>query len=130
MNESNKKNILLEVTSLEMKKSRKYVEPYSHFKRPQKYTQPQMLTTLILRSDLKITYLGIIGIIETSGQLQKRLLVKRRPNFSTLKYIADRSQMLEIIEIMLANIIQKFRSRCRRSSPRLERNGNLVNQCL
>ncbi|WP_417377928.1 hypothetical protein [Gimesia sp.] len=80
MNESNKKNVLLEVTSLAMKISRKYVEPYSHPKSPQKYTQSQLLTILILRAYLKTTYRGIIEIIETSDQLQKRLLLKRLPS--------------------------------------------------
>lgn len=108
MNESNKKNILLEVTSLAMKISKKYVEPYSHPKSPQKYTQSQLLTILILRAYLKTTYRGIIEIIETSDQLQKRLLLKRLPSYSTLKHFADRSHVLEIIDKMLADIIQQF----------------------
>jgi len=108
MNESNPKNILLEVASLSMMISRKYVEPYSHPKSPRKFTQSQLLTMLVLRAYLKTTYRGVIEFLETSDQLQKRLQLKRLPHYSTLKYFADRSHVLEIIDVMLADIIQKF----------------------
>ncbi|QDU82756.1 hypothetical protein Pla110_45180 [Polystyrenella longa] len=59
--------------------SRKYVEQYSHPKSPKKYTQ-----------------------------LQKRLQLKQLPSYSTLKYFADRSYVLDLIDKMLANIIKEF----------------------
>lgn len=108
MTEPNKKNILLEVASLSMTISRKYVEPCSHPQSPRKFTQSQLLTMLVLRAYLKTTCRGVIEILETSDQLQKRLKPKRLPHYSTLKYFADRSQVLEIIDKMLADIIKEF----------------------
>ncbi|WP_437186800.1 transposase [Planctomicrobium sp. SH668] len=108
MSESSPTNILLEVTSLSMRIARKYVAPYSHRFSPQKFTQEQLLTCLILRAYLKATYRGVIEVLEVSSDLRDRLGLKSLPHYSTLKKFADRSSVLEIVDAMLHELVQKF----------------------
>jgi hypothetical protein len=103
-----KPNILLEVASLSMGLAKKYVDPYSHPKSPHKFTQAQLLTLLVLRAYLKTTYRGVIEVLEVSEALRERLGLTRLPHYSTLKKFADRSSVLEIIDRMLADVVQEF----------------------
>ncbi len=91
-----------------MQLAKKYVEPYSHRNSPQKFTQAQLLTCLILRAYLKTTYRGLIEILEVSELLQKQIGLRRLPHYSTLKRFADRSCIMEIIDAMLMEIVQQF----------------------
>ena len=101
-------NVLLNVASLSMQVAKKYVEPYSHQNSPQKFTQAQLLTCLILRAYLKTTYRGVIEFLEVSESLRKAMGLKRLPHYSTLKKFADRSSVLEIIDAMLLEIVRQF----------------------
>jgi len=103
-----KSNILLCVGSLALQLGRKYVTPYSHPKSPQKFTQAQLLACLVLRAYLKTTYRGVVEFLETSEALRQRLGLERLPHYSTLKRFADRSEVLRIIDRMLADVIQQF----------------------
>lgn len=65
------------------------------------------MTCLVLRAYLKTTYRGIIEILETSGQLRKRLGMDRLPHYSTLKRFADRAVVPDVIESILTQILQE-----------------------
>lgn len=108
MSSSSESNVLLNVASLSMQLAKKYVEPYSHRNSPQKFTQAQLLTCLILRAYLKTTYRGLIEILEVSESLRERIGLQRMPHYSTLKKFADRSSVLEIIDAMLLEIVRTF----------------------
>jgi len=108
MSQTSRTNILLEVTSLSIRIGRKYVSPYSHSKSPRKFTQEQLLTCLILRAYLKTTYRGVIEVLEVSDALQQRIGLNALPHYSTLKKFADRSSVLEIVDVMLHELVQKF----------------------
>lgn len=82
--------------------------PYSHRNSPQKFTQEQLLTCLILRAYLKTTYRGLIEFLEVSDSVRKRLGLTTLPHYSTLKKFADRSSVLEIVDVMLHELVQKF----------------------
>lgn len=103
---SAKRNILLEVARLSLRLSSRYMQPYSHAKSPKKFTQAQLMTCLILRAYLKTTYRGVIDVVDASAELQKSLGLQRLPHYSTLKYFADRSDTLAIVDAMLAEIVQ------------------------
>lgn len=111
MSKKSEVNVLLEVTSLCMTLSRKYVEPYSHRNSPHKFTQAQLLTLLVLRAYLKTTYRGIIEFVEVSDALRQKIGLTQLPNYSTLKKFADRSSVLEIIDAMLLELVRQFASR-------------------
>ena len=98
-------NTLLEVARLSMRLSGRYMQPYSHPKSPKKFTQAQLMTCLILRAYLKTTYRGVIEVLDASEKLQKCLGLRRVPHYSTLKYFADRSDTLEIVDAMLSDIV-------------------------
>ena len=105
---SEKANVLLEVASLSLRVARRFAADYSHPKSPQKFTQPQLLACLVLRAYLKTTYRGVIEVLEVSDALRQRLGLERLPHYSTLKRFADRSDVLEIIDRMLAEIVKEF----------------------
>ena len=103
-----KPNILLEVAALSMRLSAKSPQPHSSKYSPQKFTQSQLLTCLILRAYLKTTYRGLIEFLEASSELRKVLQLKRLPHYSTLKYFVDRSNVAEISNLLMAEIIRQF----------------------
>jgi hypothetical protein len=82
---------------------------YSHPKSPHKFTQPQLMSCLILRAYLKTTYRGVIEILETSEALRERLGLDRLPHYSTLKRFADRSAVPDIIDAMLMEILRQVK---------------------
>ncbi|WP_437193391.1 hypothetical protein [Planctomicrobium sp. SH527] len=108
MSQSSRTNILLEVTSLSLRIARKYVAPYSHRNGPQKFTQEQLLTCLILRAYLKATDRGLIEFLEVSDAVRQRMGLTSVPHDSTLKKFADRSSVLDIVDVMLHELVQKF----------------------
>jgi hypothetical protein len=108
MSRKSERNVLLEVASLCMTLSKKYVEPYSHRNSPKKFTQSQLLTLLVLRAYLKTTYRGIIEVLEVSDALRQKLGLTQVPNYSTLKKFADRSSVLEIIDALLLELVRQF----------------------
>lgn len=108
MSDQTKPNVLLSVASLAIQIARKYVDPYSHKFSPQRFTQEQLLTCLILRAYLKTTYRGVIEFLDVSESLKKQLGLRHLPHYSTLKKFADRSDVLQIIDCMLLELVQKF----------------------
>lgn len=88
--------------------SRKYVEPYSHRNSPQKFTQAQLLTLLVLKAYLKTTYRGVIEFVEVSDELKKRIGLSSFPHYSTLKKFADRTCVQDIVDGMLLELVQRF----------------------
>ena len=105
---STKPNILLEVAALSMRLSAKSPQPHSSKYSPQKFSQPHLLTCLILRAYLKTTYRGVIEFLEVSSELRRVLQLKRLPHYTTLKYFADRSNVAEISNLLMAEIIRQF----------------------
>lgn len=102
---SAKQNTLIDVARLSMRLAARYMQPYSHSKSPKKFTQAQLMTCLILRAYLKTTYRGVIEVLDASDKLQECLGLKSLPHYSTLKYFADRSDTLAIVDAMLAEIV-------------------------
>lgn len=105
MSQDARHNTLAAVATISMRVAAKYVEPYSHKNSPQKFTQAQLLTCLILRAYLKTTYRGVVEFLEVSDALRDRLGLSRLPHYSTLKKFADRSEVLAIVDKMLADIV-------------------------
>jgi len=87
---STKPNRLLNVAKLALKLGKKSLADYSHPKSPKTYTQPQLLACLVLKTYLKTTYRGVVELIELSPPLVEALELKEIPDYSTLKYFADR----------------------------------------
>ena len=100
-------NSLIGVARLSMCLATRYMQPYTHIKSPKKFTKAQLMTCPILQAYLKTTYRGVIEVLDASDKLQKCLGLKRFPHFLTLKYFADRSDTLAIVDAMLAEIVSQ-----------------------
>ncbi len=105
---SAKQNTLLEVARLSVKFSGRYMQPYSHTKSPHKFTQAQLMAGLILRAYLKTTYRGVMEVLQTSEALQTCLGFQRLPHYSTLKYFADRSDTLVLVDAILGEVVRQI----------------------
>ena len=103
-----KKNLLLDVVRLSLRLSCRFLSPYGHIKSPHKFTQPQLMTCLILRAYMKTTYRGVIDLLASSTELREAMNLHRLPHYSTLKKFADRSAVAEIADAMFAEIIKEF----------------------
>lgn len=101
-------NRLIGVAKLSLRLARKYLQPYSCPKSPHKFTQPQLMACLIVRAYMKTTYRGVIELLETSDKLRETLGFTELPNYSTLKYFADRSGIPEVVEAMTADLAKHF----------------------
>jgi hypothetical protein len=99
-----KSNPLLMVARLSLRLSRRFMPAYSHPKSPHRFTQPQLMTCLILRAYLKATYRGIVEQLEASAELRRTLGLEEVPNYSTLKKFSDRSAVAEITDAILAEL--------------------------
>ncbi len=78
-----------------------------HLKSPHKFTQPQLMTCLVLRAYLKTTYRGVVDFLASSQELCDAIGLKSLPHYSTLKRFADRSAVAEIADAMFAEIIKE-----------------------
>lgn len=103
-----KKNLLLEVVQLSLQLSGRFMNAYGHIKSPHKFTQPQLMTCLVLRAYLKATYRGVVDVLASSQELRDAIGLQRLPHYSTLKKFADRSAVAEIADAMFAEIIKEF----------------------
>lgn len=104
---SKKTNLLIRVVELSLVSSRRCMSSYSHCKSPHKFTQPQLMTCLILRAYLKTTYRGVIELLDASETLCEKLGLEQLPHYSTLKRFADRSDVAAITDAMLADILRR-----------------------
>lgn len=84
---------------------------YSHQKSPHKFTQPQLVTCLVLKEFFTTDYRGIVGILEDASDLKKVLELKKTPHYTTLQKAAQRllkkKTMRKLIEGILAVAAQE-----------------------
>ena len=85
---------------------RRHLASYSHKKSPRKFTQPQLMTCLILRALTKTTYRGLLELLEVSPVLQEALGLKALPHFSTLQCFAERLNP-ELIDSLLGQVLKE-----------------------
>jgi hypothetical protein len=86
-----RRNELLEVAELTLLVCRRQLNDYSCPKSKRTYTQPQLLACLVLRAYLKLTYRGVVELLEASDALRGALgLLHSVPAHTTLKEFADR----------------------------------------
>lgn len=81
---------------------------YSCAKSPRKFEQPQLLSILIIRAYLRLTYRGVVSILEISPALQKALRIKTVPDHSTLQRFAERAVDEALINRMLAKMVSQL----------------------
>lgn len=58
---------------------------YRHPCSPKKYAQPQLLACLVLKEFFRTDYRGIVAILADMPELQKALVLKEVPHYTTLQ---------------------------------------------
>lgn len=92
-----------------MRLSAKYLQPHFSKYSPHKFTQSQLLACLILRACLKTTCRGVIEFLEFISERSMVQQFERLPHYSTFKYFAVRSNMSEISNQLMVEIIRQFK---------------------
>lgn len=78
----------------------------------QLYSQPALLTILVLKIYLKLTYRQISEYLEFSYRLRSYLSIKNAPNPSTLQKFFKRipTNMFEKITTLILNNLERFKN--------------------
>jgi hypothetical protein len=97
---------LLRVVELSMRLARRAMHAYSHDNSPKVFTQPQLLTCLILKAYLGATYRGLIDQIALMPMVREAIGLKRLPHFTAVQKFADRKDVLAIADRTLAHILR------------------------
>lgn len=64
--------------------------PYRHLKSPKKFTQPQLITCLVLKEFFKTDYRGVVEIMRDSTDLRQTIELQEIPHYTTLQKAAQR----------------------------------------
>ena len=94
-----------QVAELAMRLGQRYLADYGASRSRHDFTQRQLMSCLILRVYLKTTYRGVLDLLASSSRLRESLgLEDKLPHFTTLQKFSGRSQVLAIVEKMMAEI--------------------------
>jgi hypothetical protein len=95
------------VAEMAMRLSQRHLADYGAPRSRHDFTQRQLMTCLILRAYLKTTYRGVLDLLEVSPKLQQSLgLADKLPHFTTLQKFSARSQVVAIVQQLIATIGQ------------------------
>ena len=103
---SSRRNELLDVIELSMVVARRSLEDYSCPKSCHTFTQPQLLGCLILKTYLKLTYRGIVELLEASDGLYAAIGLSRVPAHTTLKEFAKRVLSPAMLDQAVAQLFE------------------------
>lgn len=98
-------NRLLVIAALALRIGRRCMRPYAHAKSPQLFTQAQLLACLVLKANLKLTYRGVIDVLEISPALRQTLGLGRIPHYTTLQKFASCPDTLKVLDRVLAETV-------------------------
>jgi hypothetical protein len=104
-NRSSTNNLLLSVAEISMQVCRRQLRNYSCDKSKHTYTQPQLMSCLVLKAYLKQTYRGIIDVLQVSDSLRQALGLEMVPAHATLKMFADRVACPELIDQIIGQVL-------------------------
>jgi hypothetical protein len=97
------------VAKLALKCARARMTAYAHPKSPQKFTQPQLLACLILKTYFRATYRGVAEQLELSPLLRQTLgLQAELPHFSTLQKFAAAPGVLGVLDAVLEEVVRSL----------------------
>ena len=102
---STKPNLLLRVAELSMLVCRRKLRTYSCDRSKHTYTQPQLMSCLVLKAYLKQTYRGVVEVLELSDVLCRTLGLSKVPTHTTLKMFADRVASAELLDELVGEVL-------------------------
>lgn len=99
--------VIESVAELAMRLSQRHLADYGATRSRHDFTQRQLLSCLVLRAYLKTTYRGVLECLAVSATLRQRLgLFDKLPHFTTLQKFSTRSQVVAIVQQLIATIGQ------------------------
>lgn len=95
------------VAEMAMRLSRPHLADYGATRSRHDFTQRQLMSCLVLKAYLKTTYRGVLEFLTVSPVLRKRLgLADKLPHYTTLQKFSARSQVVAIVQLLIAQIAQ------------------------
>jgi hypothetical protein len=95
------------VAELAMKVGGRHLAPFGSYKSRHDFTQRQLMTCLILKSYLKISYRGLVELLQGHGKLREILgLEVKLPHYTALQKFSKRSDVTAIAGTIIAEIGQ------------------------
>jgi hypothetical protein len=96
---------LRKVVRLAMRLGTQHLSDYGATRSRHDFTQRQLMSCLVLRAYLKTTYRGVLEVLAESAELRGELgLEDKVPHFTTLQKFSGRSEVLQIIQQMIAQL--------------------------
>jgi hypothetical protein len=81
------------------------VPAYSHPKSPHKFTQPQLITILVLKEFFKMDYRGIMEILTDSSDLRETFDLVTVPHYTTIQKAAHRLGRKDTLDRLTKRIL-------------------------
>ena len=101
-----RRNELLDVLELAVVVARRTLSDYSCPKSCHTFTQPQLLSCLILKAYLKLTYRSTVELLQSSDGLRGAIGLSRVPAHTTLKEFADRVLSPKTLDRAVAQVVE------------------------
>jgi hypothetical protein len=89
---------------LALRLARRHLSDYAHKKSPQKFTQPQLFACLILKAHLGCTCRRCEEFLILMPAVREAIGLQSVPRFTTLQTFADRCEIMELVDGVLASI--------------------------
>lgn len=105
---SSPENNLIAIARTAMRVSRRCMKPYAHPKSPQRFTQPQLLSCLVLKANLKLTYRGLCDFLEVSPPLREAMGLTQTPHYTTLQKFAASEGLTEVLDAVLRATVREL----------------------
>ncbi len=99
----------LTVARMALRAARDALPDYAHRKSPKKFTQPQLLTCLIVKEFLRLDYRGVHVLLCEWSDLRDILAMQHTPHFTTLCAAAKRLLGKPAVDATLAAILEHCR---------------------
>src|SRR5262245_10576619 len=100
--------LIEQVAELAMKLGGRHLADYGAARSRHDFTQRQLMSCLVLRAYLRTTYRGVLDVLAASASLRQRLgLTDKLPHYTTLQKFSARSQVLAIVQKLVASIGQQ-----------------------
>jgi hypothetical protein len=106
---SGRRNELLDVARLSLIVCRRHLDDYSCPKSKHTYTQPQLLSCLVLRAFCKRTYRGVVDLLDAGDALRQTLGLRRVPAHTTLKQFCDRVVTPNLLDQLVGEVLAMLR---------------------
>ena len=88
---------------------RRHMSSYSHAKSKHTFTQAQLMSCLVLKAYLNLTYRGVVELLELGDGLREALGLAKVPVHTTLKMFADRCASPELIDGIIGQVLAQAR---------------------